>query len=159
MFAINLDLLSLYVNCMPLAGPKLINEICLCLCLCKPRLFGIIKNEYFSNKQKRLDIYIFEFFSLSYNINMDCKWDTRLSIFNKASLNNCSQYFINILIYLDLRVSNTSDKFLRVRSFKWMLYASLLCKNSRRHWLCIENGRRQWLCIKHSPLLAVYKKS
>jgi hypothetical protein len=79
------------------------------------------------------------------NINMDCKWDTRLSIFNKASLNNCSQYFINILIYLDLRVSNTSDKFLRVRSFKWMLYACLLCKDSHLHWLCIENARRQWL--------------
>ena len=32
MFAINLDLLSLYVNCMPLEGPKLVNKICLCLC-------------------------------------------------------------------------------------------------------------------------------
>jgi hypothetical protein len=30
MFAINLDLLSLYVNCMPLEGPKLVNKICLC---------------------------------------------------------------------------------------------------------------------------------
>jgi hypothetical protein len=80
-------------------------------------------------KQKRLDIYIFELFSLSHNINMDCKWDTRLSIFNKASLNNCSQYFINSLIYLDLRVSNTSDKFLRVRSFKWMLYKCLFDKH------------------------------
>jgi hypothetical protein len=153
-----LDLLSLYVNGMPLEGPKLINKICLCLCWCKPRLSGIIKNEYFSNKQKRLDIYIFELFSLSHNINMDCKWDTRLSIFNQASLNNCTKYFINILIYLHLRVSNTSDKFLRVRSFKWMLYTCLLCKDSHRHWLCIENGRRQWLCIKHSPLLAVYEK-
>ena len=29
MFAINLDLLSLYVNCMPLEGPKLVNKMCL----------------------------------------------------------------------------------------------------------------------------------
>ena len=33
MLAINLDLLSLYVNCMALEGPKLVNKICLCLCL------------------------------------------------------------------------------------------------------------------------------
>ena len=33
MFAINLDLLSLYVKCMPFEGPKLVNKICLCLCL------------------------------------------------------------------------------------------------------------------------------
>ena len=28
MFAINVDLLSFYVNCMPLEGPKLVNKIC-----------------------------------------------------------------------------------------------------------------------------------